>query len=301
MTQNGSNKDINMDERRKWPKVSVIIPIHNGVKYTLECLDSLRRIDYSNFEVIVVDDGSTDGSFQSISSNYPDVKVLVGDGHLWWTGAVNMGIRDALQRDPEYILLLNNDNVVERSSFNELVKCALENPRSIVGSKVCFLNNPAKIRHAGGAIDWSTGRLVDLHHGDLDVGQFRGIEQVDWLGGMGVLVPSQAFAEVGFFDDENFPQYMGDIDYWLRASKAGYRILVNPMSVVWDNPEHSRTRALGRRLSPRYIFKSLFSIGSHVNIRVQYKFFRKHCPSKDFPRSLLLFYAGCFLYWLDRK
>ena len=283
------------------PLVSILIPIHNEINCTLKCLASLKEVDYPNYKIIIIDDGSTDGSEEIISENYHYVEILKGDGNLWWSGAMNLGIKHALKLGTDYILTLNNDNVVDKNFLNELVKCAQANPKSIIGSKVYFIDSPQKIRYAGGYFDWKRGKTVGLNYGEIDRGQFADLKEVEFLGGMGVLIPKSAFYDVGFFDDKNFPQYAGDVDYWLRAKKKGYKILLNPDSIIYDHPDKSGTKNLGPKLSPIYVLKSLFSIKSHINIKTQYKFFKHHCPKKYFIRSFLLFYFNCFKLWIGIK
>jgi len=282
-----------------YPKIFVIIPFHNGIEYTLKCLASLKEVDYPNYDIIIVDDGSTDGSVEIISKNYSYVKILKGDGNLWWSGSINLGVKYALEKEADYLVILNNDNIVDKDFLKELVNCAIENPRSIIGSKVYFVNDPKKIRYAGGYFDWENGKILDLHYGEIDEGQFSELKEVEFMGGMGVIIPRSAFEEVGFFDEVNFPQYSGDVDYWLRAKKKGYKILLNPVSVIYDHQDRSGTKNLGSKLSPLYLYKALFSIKSQVNIKMRYKFFKRHCPREYFPKILILFYFTCIKYWLE--
>jgi GT2 family glycosyltransferase len=281
------------------PKVSIVIPIHNGIDYTMECLDSLKKIEYPNYEIIIVDDGSTDESKEIISQKYPGVKILKGNGNLWWSGSMNLGIKEALDHGAEYILALNNDNVVSKDFLNVLIQYADEHPKSIVGSKVYFIDQLLKIRYAGGYIDWKMGKIIAPHYGEIDHGQCNEIKEVQWLGGMGVLMPRILFHDVGYFDDKYFPQYLGDIDLWLRAHHFGYTIIFNPKSIVWDHTDKSGTKNLGSKLSPLYIYKSLFSIKSHINIKGQIRFFVRHCPKKYKLRGMILFYLRCLGYWSE--
>jgi len=283
------------------PMVSIIIPIHNGIEYTLKCLDSLNKLDYPNYLIIIIDDGSSDNSSDIILANYPNIKIMKGNGNLWWSGAMNLGIKYALNLGTDFILTLNNDNVVEKNFLKELVKCATENPKSIIASKVYFIDSPKKIRYAGGYFDWKRGKTIELHYGEIDHGKFAELKEVEFLGGMGVLIPRSAFYDVGFFDDKNFPQYAGDVDYWLRAKKKGYKILLNPNSIIYDHVENSITKNLGKKISPLYILRALFSKKSYINLKTQYKFFKRHCPKKYLIRGFILFYLECIKYWIGIK
>src|SRR5688572_9899381 len=93
-------------------RIEVVTPVHNRKELTLRCLESLGQADLSGIDlhVIVVDDGSTDGTADALAEHYPDVMVIKGDGNLWYTAGTNVGLKAALERDPDYILAINNDS-----------------------------------------------------------------------------------------------------------------------------------------------------------------------------------------------
>src|ERR1044071_9943972 len=95
----------------KLPAIYIIIPVHNRLEATRRCLESLRNQMFTRFQILLVDDGSTDGTSEFVKENYPDVMLLTGDGNLWWTGAINLGIRYALLRGSanDAVLVINND------------------------------------------------------------------------------------------------------------------------------------------------------------------------------------------------
>jgi GT2 family glycosyltransferase len=266
-------------------KVAVIIPIYNGIKYTLKCLESLSCVDFPGLEIIVVDDGSTDGSSQIIREKYPNTIVLHGDGELWWSGAMNVGIRFAMEREFAHVVLLNHDNVVDPMFLSSLLSTAIQNPRSIVGSIVFYVDRPHTVRYAGGKINWFLGQIEDTHLGEIDSGQFNAPVEVDWLGGMGVIVPIETFQIVGLFDDVWFPHYAGDQDLWLRAKKKGFRILVEPRSKVWVHEEHTGSK-LGQTGGATKFFQTLFDRKFHANIPTTIRFFWRHSPPFALPIGL---------------
>ena len=135
------------------PLVCLVIPCHNGVEDTLECLASVARMDYSRMEAIVIDDGSTDGTADLVAASYPSVTVLRGDGSLWWSGVANLGIAEARRRRAAYILLLNNDCIVAPDLASRLLRCAGEHPHAVVGSRVYDYDSPERIWFTGGKID----------------------------------------------------------------------------------------------------------------------------------------------------
>lgn len=105
-----------------YPKVYIIILNWNGLKDTLECLESVFKLDYLNFEVIVVDNGSTDDSVNVILKTYPQVRLIENRENLGYTGGNNIGMRYAIERDADYIWLLNNDTIVEEDTLGEACK-----------------------------------------------------------------------------------------------------------------------------------------------------------------------------------
>src|SRR5687768_11882173 len=89
--------------------IFVVIPVFNRKHFTRECLSALENQTYKDYTIVVVDDGSTDGTSEMIHDEFPEVTVLKGTGNLFWTASVNMGIRHALQNGADYVLTLNND------------------------------------------------------------------------------------------------------------------------------------------------------------------------------------------------
>ena len=102
--------------------IYIIIPVHNRKEITLKCLDILQKNgDLDIYYVIVVDDGSTDGTSEAIQSLYPNITILVGDGNLWWTGAIKKGMEYAYDKGAEYFIWLNDDCLVAKESINNLI------------------------------------------------------------------------------------------------------------------------------------------------------------------------------------
>ncbi len=99
----------------------IVIPVHNRKYLTNKCLNSLQRQTYKNFNIIVIDDGSTDGTSKMIQNDFPGVILLHGDGNLWWTGATNMGCRYAIENGAKYILTLNDDVIVKHDYIEKMI------------------------------------------------------------------------------------------------------------------------------------------------------------------------------------
>ena len=143
------------------PKVSIVTPIHNGIEHTVDYLDSLSRISYPHYEVVIVDDGSTDGSAERISASFPQVRIVSGDGNLWWAGGTNAGIRDALARGTDFILTMNNDVEVAPDLLDVLLGCAADHPGAIIGGKIYVEDRSG----ASGNIGVETAAHAAVYHG----------------------------------------------------------------------------------------------------------------------------------------
>jgi GT2 family glycosyltransferase len=258
------------------PLVFIVIAIHNGLDHTVMCLDRVGELDYPHFKVIVVDDGSTDDSARYIGEHYPEVILIEGDGSLWWSGAVNLGIRYALEHRADYVCLLNNDNTFGRNFLTVLVDTARSEDVPCVCSKV-YKKDTDRVFYAGGTRNrW--GELVMRSGQDCEA--FNVATDTDWAGGMGVLIRCDVFSRVGLFDEKRFPHYFGDADFYFRLRAHGYRILFQPDSVVYND-----TASTGRSYySGTFgdLFASLFSRKSHLNLRdtarFYYRYSRKYVP-----------------------
>jgi GT2 family glycosyltransferase len=219
-------------------KIFVVIPVHNRKDFTQDCLLSLRQQSKQVAQIIVVDDGSTDGTSEMIRQEFPGVVLLHGSGSLWWTGAINKGIRYALDtcdRD-DHILVLNDDLVVPSNYVAALANVASDFPNALVGSVVSDIDNKDMILSGGITINWTTAKHTNRNVGRR-LSSFPGgfHTEVSILTGRGVLIPSKVFREIGLYDDQHFLQ-CGDTELPVRAASAGYRLIVSYDVIVSSYP-----------------------------------------------------------------
>ena len=126
----------------KYSKVTIILLNWNGKEDTIECLESLKHITYPNYEILLVDNGSTDGSVECFRERYPGMEIIENGENLGFAEGNNVGIRRAMDEGADYVLLLNNDTVVDPEFLGELVKVGESDPKiGIVGPKICYYNN----------------------------------------------------------------------------------------------------------------------------------------------------------------
>lgn len=207
-------------------KTTIVIPNYNGIKYLADCLDSLRSQTTKDFIILVVDNGSTDGSFELLA-DYPEVKVIRFEENKGFCGAVNAGIKAT---DTEYVLLLNNDTKA-RQSFVEKMEEAIEKNHKIFSVSARMLNmyKPELIDDAGDlycALGWSFARGKDCKAKKYDVP----CKIFSSCGGA-VLYRKAVFEEIGYFDERHFA-YLEDLDIGYRAKIHGYYNVYQPEAEV---------------------------------------------------------------------
>jgi len=221
---------MNKKSDKNYPLVALVVAVHNNKEDTAEFLESLKNVTYPNYKIIIIDDGSTDGTENMIKDKYSYVILLKGDGNLLWTRAVNMGIKKAIEINADYVLLGDNDCVVDPEFLSVLVDTAEKNHRAIVSPKTYYYDDPQRIFEAGCDVDWLRGFRV-IGQGEIDRGQYDEQRDVK-CACFGVLIPVSVFKDIGMLD-ENLPLYKSDWDFTYRAYKAGYRIIYEPRSKCW--------------------------------------------------------------------
>jgi GT2 family glycosyltransferase len=223
------------------PRVVIIILNWNGIIDTLACLESVRQLDYANHKVVVVDQNSDDGSRESIANQYPEVTLIRNEDNLGFATGNNIGIRHAMDRGADYIVLLNNDTIVRPTFLTALVAAAREHPDfDVFGPKIVFDSDPNVIWAAGSHIDWQKATCIQRGYQEIDRGQYDTTVEVNALSGCAMMISSTAFQTVGLLDDRFFAYYE-ETDWCARAKKAGLRILYVPTAVV----RHKVSRTIG--------------------------------------------------------
>lgn len=256
------------------PKVSVIILNWNGIEDTMECIESLKRITYPNFELIVVDNASSGNDVEVLKESYKDyVHVIANDRNYGFSEGNNIGMRHALNNRNDYVLLLNNDTVVDPEFLTELVRVAQQdNEVGLAAGKVYYYASPNKLQTVGGQINWWLGRLTN--YGDQeDMGQFDQIAKRDFVYATAVLIKRKVMERISLLDASLFFG-IEEYDYCTRAVQAGFKVVYVPYSKVWHKagasrkklPEHPETWALIRKEA------------GFLSYRHYYRIFSKHGP-----------------------
>lgn len=211
------------------PLVTIIITTHNGVDFLPECLRSVLSQHFTNFEVLFVDNASTDGSADFVEANYPEVKVLRSEANLGYGGGNNLGAGVARG---DFLVFLNHDTYVAENFLGELV-AAMHRDASvgIAQSKILMASDP-KIIETVGAFLTRTGVWVHPHRGESDDGNAQPPARILGACGTCMVIRSQVFRQLGGFDPD-FVVYYDDADLSWRARMLGHEVVCVPSSVIY--------------------------------------------------------------------
>lgn len=226
------------------PSVAIIILNWQNAPDTLDCLKSVHQLSYPNYSVLVVDNGSLDGSVERIRQTYPKVPLLCIENNLGYAEGNNRGMAYALLENPDYVFVLNNDTLLAPDILDRLVEAAEENPKNVMVGPTMYCIEPERTVYAAGSfVDWKLG---DVRHR----GMFKPEEQcalphepnpVDFITGCGVLVRASFIREHGALDPRFYLNYE-DVEWGIRAWKQGYQVLHVPGAVMW----HKVSATLGQ-------------------------------------------------------
>jgi len=244
------------------PKISVIIVNYNGKKLLENCLESLFKTDYNNFEVILVDNNSTDGSMEFVTKNYPKIIVIKLDSNKGFAEPNNIGAKIA---KGEYLLFLNNDTVTTTNFISEMVK-VLEKDEKIAICQSLLLKPDGNIDSSGDFID----KMGIVYNSKTKTDE---IKEISSARGASMLIRKKIFDKLGGFDEKFFFSFE-DVDLGWRSWILGYKVVIVPNSIVYHSagktssnfkPEvafHGLKNQLSMKITnfePRFAFSSLLS------------------------------------------
>lgn len=229
---------------------SIIIPVHNRKEITLKCLQHLKQCgDLQQYHTIVIDDGSTDGTAEAINQFYPEVTILTGDGNLWWTGAIALGMKYAMEQQAEYIIWLNDDCLPAQGTLSTLLQFLKTHPNAIAGA-ACYLGDTDILVENG-----SVGRTRFSASPNTVV-------SVETLAGYCTALPISVCSCIGLPNEKRFPHYKGDVMYILKATRSGFKphIVGNAKVFIQDieQPTHNFTQYLKQRFKGHIPIKLVF-------------------------------------------
>lgn len=270
------------------PKIYIILLNWNGFPDTLECLESLKKIDYPNFEVIVVDNNSTGDDVNIIKEKFGDFvkELIVSKDNLGFSGGNNLGIEYSLNEGADFILLLNNDTIVEPDFLSKLLDVFINKDSvGISAPQINYYNTPEIVWTVGGKISKLRGSgfaYSDKNESEIDKNE----KFVTFASGCCLLIKREVFEKVGLFD-EKFFLYVEDTDFCYRSLKAGYKIIVSPTSKIYHKVGSSTS-------------EDLKQIPLYYTTRNRLHFARKNFYGFHFITTIYIFTAMLYkiIFWL---
>lgn len=231
-------------------KVSVVIPNWNGKHWLKVCLPTLRRQTFKDFEVIVVDNGSSDGSEEYMRKFFPEFRVVRLEKNLGFAGGVNKGIVASVG---ENIVLVNNDMKLDKDFLKYLYQSIKVKGVGLVAAKVLQYYHPTLIDSAGDYID-IVGHANNIGRGDKNGPEYDMERKIFLVTGGACLIKREVFDRVGLFDEDYFA-YFEDVDLSLRAQYAGFKAVYQPKAVVYH--VHKGTSSKNRALLEYWQFRNM--------------------------------------------
>ena len=215
-------------------KIYIILLNWNGKKDTIECLASLRKVIFSRFQPLVVDNGSKDGSVAEIRAAFPDVPILENKANLGFAGGNNPGIEWALSKGAEWILLLNNDTIVAPDFLDAFLEAAKEKPKAkILGAKIYRYGEKNTIDHLGGFWNPQIGEFESYAQNRIDDGiSYEAMEQVDYVCGAALLMHRSVPETIGLLEPRFF-LFWEENDFCIRARRSGFEVWTAPKAKIW--------------------------------------------------------------------
>ena len=273
------------------PKVCIITLNWNGLEDTTECLESLKKVTYTNYEVIVVDNGSEGNETQILEEKFGDyIHLIKNDRNYGAYDGYNIGLRYALNNsNPDYLLLLDNDTVVDPEFLTEMVKVAEADPAiGMAGAKIYYYDEPDRLQYLGGKIDLWGGVISPLPkiaqsilgRKEFDRGQHDSIKEVEHIAFWCALFNRKSLESIGLFDEKRFHEY-AEIDYFIRAREAGFKTVYVPKAKVWHKYRSAN------RLDGALQYRSLSS---------RFRLVKQHATKWRY-RWFLIYFFGVY-FWL---
>jgi len=218
------------------PKVSIVFVTWEGKKYTFGLLDSLKKIKYKNYDIIVVDNGSTDGTQKEFKKYKKMATLIENKKNLGLAEGLNVGIRESINRNSKYTLVLNNDMIVKSDFLDILVDAMEKHPEvSAVGPKIYYMDPKNMIY--GTACDYHISRFKPRHSKEIDIGQADEEKYMDAIDCV-IMMRNDVLKEYGLLESRFF-LFHEIVEWCMKTRKHGYRVLYAPKSIIWHKESAS--------------------------------------------------------------
>jgi len=237
--------------------IKILILNWNGKHLLKPCLDSVTAIDYPNYSVMVIDNGSVDDSVKVVNENFPNVDILELKNNYGFAGGYNRCFTRLKDEYSGFILLLNNDTVVDPDILNSFIQAKEKyGDNNIYGGKIFYHNNPEVIWYAGGNVNLKYFKISHRGIRQTDSVEYSKHMQTDYITGCCQFTSMEVINQLNGFD-ERFNMYGEDVDLCLRAKKVGIQCYYWPDAKLW----HHISSSLGGEFSIKKMSKKLIGMG----------------------------------------
>ncbi len=249
------------------PRIAVLILNYNGYSDTRECIKSINKLKYSNFYIIVVDNGSIGNDANRLRINFPNITLVESLINLGFTGGNNLGLHKAYELGFDYILFLNNDTIVSENLLEELV-LFMENNKQVglVGPITCYYNHKNTVSFAGGTLNRNTG-LISFYKKDIDISNLVQLPIFcSFIEGTAIFVGYSLIKKIGGFNDIYFLT-SEESELCIKVTNMGYKIAVLPTCKVWH--KISKSMSIASELACYFVFRNklYFVKNNHLNLK----------------------------------
>lgn len=235
----------------QYPKVFIVLLNHNGKEWLKDSIADLYKIDYPNFEIVVVDNNSTDGSLEGARLAFPRVSYIKNEENIGYAAGNNVAIRYAMEKQADYILLLGVDAKANAYFLKKLVAVGESSEYIGLVSPLIYFKDTTRVWFSGGKINWFAMRTT-LEHKDLK----KTTKETQFLSSCAMLVKKEVFKKIGLLDEDYF-LYLENVDFSFRARRAGYEAVVTPDSTIsyWEKEENNKNKTYWLIISGLIFFR----------------------------------------------
>lgn len=231
-------------------KVGIILVNYNGAKFNGECIKSIKESTYRNYEIIVVDNASNDNSVELLEAQFKnDITIIKSDINLGFSEGNNLGIKHALEKECEFILLLNNDTTIAKDMIEVMVEKSIIKNNAVISPKIYYYDNPNTIWSAGAKMEWKRGIPAQNGLNEDDNNVYDNEELVEIATGCCLLFNKYIIEKVGLLSNEYF-LYYEDTDFTTKIVRSGFDIVYLPTAKMY----HKVSASTGGVESSNYIY-----------------------------------------------
>jgi len=260
------------------PYIYILLPVHNRRELTRYFIDCLVAQTWQHYHLVLIDDGSNDGTDEMVRERIENLTVIRGNGDWWWAGCLQQGFNSLKKRglsNDDYVLIINNDVILGKEFLARGISILDKNKQTLL---------LAQIQEGKNSPPRESGYNVDLK--TLSFSHASSSSDINCLTTRGLFLRWRDFVDIGGFHPKILPHYLSDFEFTIRAYKKGYSLLTSPDVIL--SKSHIEASKIRFDYSSYYCFlRSLFSIKSNDNPIYQISFIFLACPVRWIPSNLL--------------